>query len=144
MLTKATRVQVFVYCDDPSHAPKREPIAVFTKIPSGGWHEQAPKHRQGRAGHVGTGMHMVGDAPALPGWANDPTVSNADLRSRYELVCERTPACRRRPTPARQEHLFDVLDKWQSTGAPEIALSVLAANLEERTKRDAGPSRGNG
>jgi hypothetical protein len=131
----AARFEVFIYCDDPSHAPRREPVDVFVALPGGGWDERPPKKRQGRAGHVGAGMHMINDAPAATGWALDPEASNADVRTRFVLSCERTPACRRRPVPARQEHLFPVLDHWRTMGVSEVALAVIAANLQEQTER---------
>lgn len=131
--------RIFVYCDDNSHSPKRVPVDVFLELPAGGWDERPPKGRVGRAGHVGLGMHMIGDAPAKTGWASDPAVSNDDLRTRFELLCERTPQCRRRPVPARKDHLFAVLDKWRALGVSEQSLAVLAANLHEQAKRRRPP-----
>jgi len=58
-------------------------------------------------------------------------VSNADIRSRFELVCRK---CRRRPLPVRAEKLFPVLDEWQSAGVSELALAVLAATLQRRSE----------
>ena len=126
--------RMFIYCDHPSHAPKRVPVTAFLKLPDDGWHEQPHKRKQGRAGHVGTGMHMLDDSPAGTGWANED-VSNVSIRTRYELFCEQTPACRKRPVPARQDHLFRVLDRWRDLGADELALAVLAANLGEQAER---------
>lgn len=138
--------RIFIYCDDPSHAPKRVPVAVFRALPGGGWHEEPPKKRTGRAGNVGSGMHMFGNTPAPSGWALDEEVSNADVRTRFELHCSQTPQCRRRPAPAQQERLFAVLEHWRQLGVSELALAVVVANLQEQAERRplSGKPRGNG
>lgn len=128
--------RIFIFCDDPSHAPKREPVDVFVSRGDGEWFERPVKKRVGRAGHVGTGMHMLGDEVARTGWATREV--DAPIRTRHELICTKTPACRRRPVPATQEHLFAVLNHWCDTGADEIALAVLAAMLGEQAERDPG------
>lgn len=127
--------RIFIYCDDPSHAPKRVPVDAFLELPGGGWHEDPPKKKTGRTGHVGSGMHMLGDELAQDGWALDPDVTNESVRTRHEIVCERTAACRRRSVPVRPEHLFPVLDRWRALGTNELSLAVLAATMGEQTGR---------
>jgi hypothetical protein len=138
--------EVFIYCDDPSHAPKRVAVDVFVALPGGGWHERPPKKRVGRAGHVGSGMHLIGDRPAESGWALDPGVDNEQVRTKFELVCEQTPTCRRRSSPPRQETLFALLDEWRAARVSELPLAVLAASLTEQARRREPPEppRGNG
>jgi len=126
---------VFIFCDDPSHSPKREPITTFLELPGGGWQEKVHKARIGRAGHVGSGVHLVGNTVPEAGWALDPEISNSDIRSKYELACERTPTCRKRPVRALEGSLFRALDQWRSSGQSEMALNVLAAILEEQARR---------
>lgn len=121
--------RIFVFCDDESH-PKRAAVTNFVRVtpgplsPSGGWHER-PSSRALAA--PGAGRHLIGDAPAEAGWANDPDVSNADVRDRYELTCRR---CRHpRPVVARRETLYTALDGWETLGVSEVSLSQLAASI---------------
>lgn len=129
-----TAPEIFIYCDDASHAPKRSPVDVFVALPDGGWHERPPKKKIGRAGHVGSGMHMLGSDVARDGWALDPD-KGSGLRTRYELVCDRTPQCRRRPLPAQQGNLFAALDSLRGEGIDRISLPVLAAMMGEQAER---------
>lgn len=128
-------MRIHIYCDDLSHAPKRIPITTFEKLPDGTWREDVRKNRMGRAGHVGTGVHLVRDTVPEVGWALDPEISNSDIRLKHELVCERTPTCRKRTARPRIGSLVRVLDRWLSTGQSEMALSVLAVTLVEQAKR---------
>jgi len=120
--------KVFVYCDDESHAPRRVAVTNFLAVPSGGWHEQPASRAP--TGDLGTGHQMIGDKPAATGWANDPSVSNADVRQHYELVCRK---CRRRPLRVRPERLFDRLDGWRRAGESSVSLSLLAASIASRS-----------
>lgn len=127
--------RIFIYCDDPSHAPRRVAVTNFVHVEAGmlgsaSWHEE-PSSRASR-GKLGAGMHMVGDLPAADGWANDPDVANEEIRDRFELVCRK---CRTRPVPARAGNLFAVLDRWQALGVAELSLAVIAANLREQAER---------
>lgn len=133
---RALAFRVFIYCDDHSHSPKREPLAVYCAVPGGGWQEEVPRKRGSRSANFGAGMHMIGNEVAQPGWALDSEVSNADVRTRYEIACGRTPRCRNRPVPARQENLFPVLDALRHAGMREVPLAVLAAMLGERSLRN--------
>lgn len=136
MSAKSESFRIFIYCDDPSHAPKREPVDNFIALPGGGWHEDPPKNRVGRYGHVGAGVHLVGDKVPEPGWANDPQVANQDVRTKYVLACERTPQCRRRPRPPQEANLFPVLEQMHSLGRSEVALWELGVMLDEQARRE--------
>lgn len=127
MSAEPSGFRILVFCDDPSH-PKAVPVANFIEVPpgplSGGrWHE-VPASRAAKR-DVGTGRTMIGDTPAGVGWANDPEVSNADVRVRHELVCRK---CRRR-VEARAETLFTVLDHCAADGESRLPLRDLAAKL---------------
>lgn len=133
--------RIFVYCDDPSHATRRWPVAKFVELPSGAltgdqrWHEETkPRSSVGR---VGTGRHLIGDDLPEAGWASDPAVENADVRTRFEFVCRKCQ--RRRPravvVPVRSERLFAVLDGWRDSGVSEVSLAVMAAILARRSER---------
>ena len=122
---KAQAFKVFIYCDDPSH-PKRVAVTNFIALPDGGWHEE-PSSRAA-TGKIGSGMHLIGDTPGGTGWANDPDVNNADVRSRFEFSCRRchNPV----PVSARAENLFPVLDGLQTNGVSEVPLTLIAASLK--------------
>ncbi len=125
---KAQAFKIFVYCDDPSHAPRRVPVANFLKLSGGGWHEE-PASRA-TPGPVGSGHHLIGDRLGTPGWANDPDVSNTDIRSRFKLACRKCKGNgRSTPCDAKAETLFPVLDGWRSAGVLEVPLAVVVATL---------------
>ena len=125
---KAQAFKIFIYCDDPSHAPRRVPVANFLELPGGGWHEEPASHAT--PGPVGSGHLLIGDNLATEGWANDPDVANADVRGRFKLECRK---CKRNgraiPCDAKAETLYPVLDGWRSAGVLEVPLAVVAATL---------------
>lgn len=130
--------QVFVYCDDPSHAPRR--VAVTNFILCSGvlgtrWAERAASRAPvgGDGREVGSGRSIVRDAPAVPGWANDPEVGNREHRNRYELTCRKCSRGEaRRTVAAREETLFAALDGWRALGVSEVSLTALAASLQRK------------
>jgi hypothetical protein len=131
-------MRLVVVCDDGSHAPRRVRVGAWRQLPSGGWSEEGGTKQSPRTNHVGSGQHMLGDAVAEDGWALDTENANADLRTHYVLACERTPQCRRRPVPARGEHLDAALSFFAELGVSEVALSTLGATLQERAQRKQG------
>ncbi|HMM93981.1 hypothetical protein [Phycicoccus sp.] len=132
-----TAFKIQVFCEDPSHSGRRVPVTNFVAVPRGGWHE-VPASRAGR-GRTSAGYHLLENTPAETGWALDPSVSNADIRDRFELVCRK---CKGKPkgqrgesVAARSENLFPVLDGWRASGVSEVPLSLLAASLGRSKSR---------
>lgn len=123
--------RIFIYCDDPSHAPRRVAVTNYVALPGGGWHEE-PASRA-TTGHVGAGYHLVADRPAETGWALDPEVSNNDVRSKHGLVCRK---CKGRPVPVNEPRLFPVLDGWRELGESEVPLASIAASLMRKPRAD--------
>ena len=126
--------RILIYCDDPSHAPRRVPVENFDDKGGAGWHTTPPS-RADRL-RVGTGQTIVGDALPEPGWALDPEVSNSDIRSRFEMVCRR--CLHPRPVVAREDRgdgLFEVLDGLRAQGVSQVPLPVLATMLQEQAAR---------
>lgn len=127
---------IFIFCDDPAHAPRKVAVTNFVALPGGGWHEK-PASRASR-GHVGTGYNLVSDTPAEPGWALDPEVSNADVRDKFELACRK---CKGQPrgrahVRAQRETLFGVLDGWRESGVSEVPLALVAASVGRTNRSD--------
>jgi hypothetical protein len=119
--------KIFIYCDDPSHAPRRVAVTNFRRAPGvlGPAWSTMPASRADAS--PSDGITLVGDAVPAPGWANDPTISNADIRSRYRLECRK---CRHsQPLVVRPETLHPALDALAAHGVSELPLAALAASL---------------
>lgn len=120
--------KVFVYCDNTKHSGRR--VAVTNYIATAtGWHEQPASRAVPRAG---MGMHMIGDDVAQDGWALDPEVSNADIRTRFELQCRKCGDEGR--LAARLETLHAVLDGIRDAGVSEVPLRFLAASIQRKSE----------
>lgn len=48
--------KIFIYCDDPSHAPRRVAVTNFLAEPDGGWFEKPASRAAASTGTVGQGI----------------------------------------------------------------------------------------
>lgn len=116
--------RIFIYCDEPSHAPRRVAVTNFQSLGNGRWNELFTS--SAAQGQRESGVTLVNDSMLKPDWDPLESPREGEVRSRYQLVCRK---CRRRPVVAREENLFAVLEKLADAGVSGLTLSGLAASL---------------
>jgi len=124
-MTDRPEGNIFIYCDDPSHA-KHVAVTNFYPVHGspGHWNERYAS--RAARGDKQSGQTIVDDAPLREG-SRARQQKGRDVRSRYLLTCRKCGGGR--AVPAREENLFAVLDALASKGQSKVALAQVAANL---------------